>query len=52
MKIMALGLTRWLAEAIEFVSEGILELFSSTDNYPAVGLQPYGGEISSDWVER
>ena len=40
---------QWLSMAIEFLSVGFLEIFSNTDNYPAVGLQPYDGEVYSHW---
>lgn len=46
-----MNIMQWLSSAVEFISEGILELFSSTDDYPAVGLQPYGGEIYAQWMD-
>ena len=40
-----------LLGAIEFISEGAMEIFSNTDNYPEVGFQPYDGEVFSQWIE-
>jgi hypothetical protein len=47
----AMKIMQWLADAIEFVSVGFLEIFSNTDNYPLVGLQPYSGEVFSQWTD-
>ena len=38
-------LMKWILDVIQFVSEGALEIFTDTDNYPEVGFQPYTGEI-------
>lgn len=31
--------------AAQFVFDGFIEIFSDTDDYPMVGIQPYEGEI-------
>ena len=46
---------RIVGNLIQFISEGFIGIFSpDNDNYPAVGVQPYGGTIndypsSYDW---
>ena len=50
MKLSA-QVMQMIVEAIEFVSEGAMEIFSNTDNYPEVGFQPYDGEVFSQWLE-
>ncbi len=38
-----------LTYALQFLFEAFMEIFSDTDNYPAVGFQPYDGEVFSRW---
>lgn len=34
---------------IQYITEGFMEIFSpNQDSYPAIGVQPYGGTISSN----
>ena len=40
--------TRTVKDIVQFITEGFLEIFrANDDNYPSVGLQPYGGTISA-----
>ena len=34
---------------IQYITEGFISIFSPTrDDYPAIGVQPYGGTINHD----
>ncbi len=46
---------RTVENIIQYITEGFIEIFSpDNDNYPAVGVQPFGGTINNsrssfDW---
>ncbi len=43
-----MAFARIVRDIVQFITEGFLEIFrANNDNYPAVGLQPYGGTIST-----
>jgi len=45
-----MAFTRIVKDIVQFITEGFLEIFrANDDNYPAVGLQPYGGTISAHY---
>lgn len=39
-----------LFEALRYISEAFVEIFSPTDDYPTIGVQPFDGEPYSRWV--
>lgn len=39
--------TRKVKDIIQYITEGFLKIFSpDSDDYPAIGVQPYGGTIN------
>lgn len=43
-------LVRIVQNIIQYITEGFIEIFSPDhDSYPAVGVQPFSGTISSDY---
>ena len=39
-----------IKSVIQYITEGFIEIFSpDNDNYPAIGVQPYGGIIVSNY---
>jgi hypothetical protein len=38
--------TKMIKDFIQYITEGFLKIFSpDNDDYPAIGVQPYGGVI-------
>ncbi len=48
-----MNLSKSLTNAMRFVSEAVIRLFSPTDdNYPNTGVQPFEGKSSKDSNKR
>ena len=53
--IVAKTVKNMIVYVIQYITEGFIEIFSpDNDNYPAVGVQPFGGTINNssssfDW---
>lgn len=41
----AMKVLKFVLDATQFVFDGFFEIFSDTDDYPMVGLQPFEGDI-------
>jgi hypothetical protein len=44
LKEKVMNVLQSILNAAQFLFDGFLEIFSDTDNYPAIGFQPYDGE--------
>ncbi|MDJ0591794.1 MAG: hypothetical protein QNJ72_17650 [Pleurocapsa sp. MO_226.B13] len=42
-----MSLSKMLKNIVQYITEGFIEIFSpNSDQYPAIGVQPFGGTIN------
>ncbi|HEY9833150.1 MAG TPA: hypothetical protein V6D26_21535 [Stenomitos sp.] len=44
-----MSIFKWLKEALQYLVEGVVRIFRpSDDEYPNIGVQPFGGDSFED----
>jgi hypothetical protein len=44
-----MSIFKWLQETLQYIGEGVGRIFRpSDDEYPKIGVQPFGGDIFKD----